>query len=203
MKNQLSGKITRLIEKIQALDLGKRHYTGLALLVALGISGAFLTGSGGSADNLCDTDLESLNQDVKDWRNYTLVNVESCEKFRISELDKPVLVETFAVWCPTCTRQQQELKRLHEKSDVTSVSLDVDRNEDIRKIRRHRQRNGFDWRYAVSPLELTRMMVKRYDTSIANPPSAPMILVCENGTRKLPNGVKPVSKLQEEIKKGC
>jgi hypothetical protein len=86
---------------------------------------------------------------------------------------------------------------------VTSVSLNVDPNEDEQQIKEHTQENGFDWRYAVSPTELTRALVQEYGPSMANPPSAPAVLVCENSTRKLQNGVKPVSKLREEIEEGC
>jgi peroxiredoxin len=132
-----------------------------------------------------------------------LEDVNSGETFTVAELEKPVLVETFAVWCPTCTNQQREIREFHEQSNTTSVSLNVDSNEDEEQITRHTEENGFDWRYAVSPPELTRILVNEYGTTIANPPSAPAILVCENGTRRLPNGVKPVSKLQEEVEKGC
>lgn len=138
-----------------------------------------------------------------DWQEIELKDVNSGVTFTVAELEKPVLVETFAVWCPTCTNQQREIKKLHEQSDVTSVSLNVDSNEDEQQIKKHTEENGFDWRYAISPPKLTRMLVNQYGPTIANPPSAPAILVCENGSRRLPNGVKPVSKLQEEVEKGC
>jgi hypothetical protein len=143
------------------------------------------------------------NTSQTDWKQITLEDVSTGEEYTVAELEKPVLVETFAVWCPTCTRQQQEVKKFHEDSNVSSVSLDVDPNEDASKVRQHIQRYNFDWRYSVAPSELTRLMVQEYGNDIAHPPSAPMILVCEDGTRKLPSGVKPVSKLQEEVNKGC
>lgn len=139
-----------------------------------------------------------------DWQQIELTDVRNDESFNIAELEKPVLVETFAVWCPTCTRQQQEIKKLHDSNvNVTSVSLDVDPNEDASKVRDHIRREGFDWHYAVAPAEMTQDLIREYDTSIANPPSAPAILVCENNTRKLENGVKPASKLEQEINEGC
>lgn len=146
---------------------------------------------------------DSGKTETSDWKEIKLEDVNSGDKFKISELDKPVLVETFAVWCPTCTRQQQEIKKLHERSNVTSVSLDVDPNEDQNQIRRHTEQNGFNWRYAISPPEMTRALINEYGNSLANPPSAPAVLVCENSTRKLQNGVKPVSKLEQEVQEGC
>jgi len=138
-----------------------------------------------------------------EWQEVELEDVEGEESFTVAGLEKPLLVETFAVWCPTCTNQQNEIKELKKISNVTSVSLDVDSNEDEQQIRRHREENGFGWRYAISPPELTRLLIQEYGNSIANPPSAPVILVCEDGSRRLPNGVKTASTLQQEIKEGC
>jgi hypothetical protein len=137
------------------------------------------------------------------WQEVELEDVNSGEKFTAAELEKPLLVETFAVWCPTCTNQQNEIKKLKEESNVTSVSLDVDPNEERQQIRRHKREKGFDWRYAISPPELTRMLIKEYGNTIANPPFAPVVLVCENGSRRLSNGVKKASNLQQEIQEGC
>jgi hypothetical protein len=137
------------------------------------------------------------------WQEIELQDVNSGESFTVAELEKPLLVETFAVWCPTCTNQQNEIKKLKKESNITSVSLDVDPNEDEQQIRKHSRKNGFDWRYAISPPELTRMLVQEYGNSIANPPSAPVVLVCKNSSRRLSNGVKTSSTLQKQIKEGC
>jgi len=137
------------------------------------------------------------------WRETELRDISTGENYSISELEKPILVETFAVWCPTCTNQQQQLKEFHNSSNVTSVSLDVDPNENKEKAQNHIDRYGFDWRYSVALASMTRQLIQEYGNSIAQPPVAPMILVCENGTRRLPNGVKTPSKLGEEVEKGC
>ncbi|EGQ43867.1 MAG: redoxin [Candidatus Nanosalina sp. J07AB43] len=137
------------------------------------------------------------------WQEINLEDVNSGQSFTINQLERPVLVETFAVWCPTCTNQQNEIKKLKRSSNVTSVSLDVDSNEDKQQIRQHTQENGFDWRYAISPPELTRMLIQEYGNSIANPPSAPVILVCQNTSKRLSNGVKTASTLQDQIQEAC
>lgn len=139
-----------------------------------------------------------------DWRNVTLQDVNTGEEFRISELDKPLYIETFAVWCPTCTNQQQEFKKLHEDTNITSISLDVDPQEDAEQIRRHTEENGFDWRYAVSPSNMTRALISDFGTTVSNPPSAPVILVCEDSSRRITeSGVKTASKLEQEARRGC
>ncbi len=50
------------------------------------------------------------------WIDFELKDVATGEKFKISDFnDKPVLLESFAVWCPTCTKQQRIIKDLHEE----------------------------------------------------------------------------------------
>lgn len=176
-------------------DLKKKSMLAGILVVGLVI--------GVTLNNSTKPSALSGSVNASDWKQVTLQDVSTGENFTMAELEKPVLVETFAVWCPTCTRQQVEIQKLHKRTNITSVSLDVDPNEDASKIRSHIQRNGFSWRYAISPIELTNMLRAKFGNSVANPPTAPVILVCENDSRRLPDGVKPVSTLQEEIEKGC
>ena len=175
-------------------DMDRRTYILIGSALALAIFVAF-----GATSNPGNTGTVNSSE----WQEVELEDVNSGETFTVAELEKPLLVETFAVWCPTCTNQQNEIKKLKETSNVTSVSLDVDSNEDEQQISRHTEENGFEWRYAISPPELTRMLIQEYGNSIANPPSAPVVLVCENGSRRLSNGVKTASTLQNEIEEGC
>jgi thiol-disulfide isomerase/thioredoxin len=158
---------------------------------------------------------------AQDWREIPLRDVISGEIFQISDFEgQTVLLESFAVWCPTCTKQQQEVRKLHEQigNRVVSISLDVDPNEDEELVREHAIRNGFDWLYAVAPPELTRALIAEFGTAIVAAPSAPMILICgdrsehgrsdgqgadEQGARLLKRGVKKADRLLEEIERGC
>ena len=153
----------------------------------------------------------SAQASPRDWRDIPLRDVISGETFRISDFaDQTVLLESFAVWCPTCTKQQEEVRKLHEQvgDRVISISLDVDPNEDEQLVREHALRNGFHWRYAVAPPELTRALINRFGTAIVAAPSAPMILICGEGSedqeaRLLKRGVKKADRLLEEIQRGC
>jgi len=144
---------------------------------------------------------------AQDWRDIPLRDVVSGETFRISEFEgQPILLESFAVWCPTCTKQQQEIRKLHQDigSGVISISLDVDPNEDEELVRDHASRNGFDWLYAVAPPELTQALIEEFGTRIVAAPSAPIVLICEDQkARLLKRGVKKSDTLQEEIHRGC
>jgi len=141
------------------------------------------------------------------WMDITLKDVNTNTEFKISDFrGKPVLLESFAVWCPTCTRQQKEIKKLHDElgDSVISVSIDTDPNEDEQKVIDHASRNGFNWRYAVSPVELTRSLIDDFGTTVVNAPQVPVILVCEDGNSHfLKNGVKDPNFLKQEIAQRC
>ena len=72
------------------------------------------------------------------------------------------------------------------------------------KVSEHIDRNGFTWRYAISPADVTETLVDDFGINIVNPPSAPMILICEDfNTKFLERGVKDVDRLKEIISEGC
>lgn len=140
------------------------------------------------------------------WMDMELKDVRTGTKFKVSDFrGKPVLFESFAVWCPTCTKQQREVKKLHEtRDDIITISVDTDPNEDESKVLEHVTRNGFDWLYAVAPVEMTRMLIDEFGVGIVNAPAVPMVLICEDGsTRFLKRGVRSPAKLEEEVAAGC
>ncbi|MBT4539490.1 redoxin family protein [Candidatus Woesearchaeota archaeon] len=142
-----------------------------------------------------------------DWLNINLADINTGETFTINDFKgKPVLLESFAVWCPTCTNQQQQIKLLHEEigDQVVSVSLDIDPNEDFEKVQEHINRNNFDWRYAISPAELTQALIDEFGSGIIQAPQAPIVLVCPDQTaRFLPRGIKSPDDLKMELARGC
>ena len=175
----------------------------IGVIVLIGI--IFLSGNLRQQENLTN---ENNNQETMSWINNELKDIRTGETFKISDFEgKPVLLESFAVWCPTCTKQQKELKKLHEEvgDSVVSISLDTDPNEDETKIFAHVNENGFGWYYAVSPIEMTQSLIKDFGNGIINAPSAPMILICEDGSyRKLGgSGSRSVEELKEELERGC
>lgn len=142
-----------------------------------------------------------------DWKDFELVDVSTGSTFRISDYSgKPVLVESFAVWCPTCLQQQKELQSIVEShgDEIVHVSLDTDPNEDAQKVLDHLQQNNFDWHYAISPSGLTDELIDEFGIEIVNAPSAPIILVCaDQSARLLPSGLKRSAAILEEVEKGC
>ncbi|MBR9699093.1 redoxin family protein [Candidatus Woesearchaeota archaeon] len=140
------------------------------------------------------------------WMNIELKDVNSGESYKISDFeDKPVLLESFAVWCPTCTKQQKEIKKLHDEvgDDIISISLDTDPNEDEQRVLEHANANGFSWRYSVAPTALTRALIDEFGTGVVNAPAVPVVLICGDHFKYLKNGVKSPDFLKNEIAQEC
>lgn len=139
------------------------------------------------------------------WFQAELTNVNSGETFKISDFKgKVVLVETMAVWCPLCMRQQNHVRALHEllgeRDDFVSLALDIDPNEDAEFLKAHAGNNGFDWHYAVAPPEVAREIGQLYGAQFLNPPSTPMLIIDRQGeVHLLPFGQKESTALQEAL----
>lgn len=144
--------------------------------------------------------------DLPKWMTTELEDVTSDETFTVAEFDVPVLLETFAVWCPDCLEQQEESTTFHAQSDLDAVSigLNVDPNEDADVVRDHAETHGFDWRFAVSPPDLTRSLADEFGQSIAHPPASPVVLICPDGTfRRLEDGLVTADALESAVEDGC
>ena len=141
------------------------------------------------------------------WMEIELTDVATGETFKISDFKgKPILLESFAVWCPTCLAQQKEVKKVKqiEGENVIHISLDTDPNEDEEKVREHIEKNEFDWYFAVSPVELTQALIDEFGLNFVSAPRAPVVLICEDqSTRFLRSGVKSAEELISEIERGC
>jgi cytochrome oxidase Cu insertion factor (SCO1/SenC/PrrC family) len=165
-----------------------------ALVAALaGCTGT--DGSGGSSPTAggggdADTAATATPTAVDDWRAADLTDVVTGETFTVDSFGtRPVLVEFFAVWCPVCTSQQQEVGTLVDRrDDLVAVSLNVDPNEDAEQVREHAAEHGFDWHYAVAPSSMTRALVDEFGPVVTNAPAAPVVRVCPDGAAALVEG---------------
>jgi thiol-disulfide isomerase/thioredoxin len=134
-----------------------------------------------------------------------LVDVRSGETFSLADLsgDKPVLLETMAIWCTTCLSQQREVVQAHQLADFHSVGIDVDPNERAPDLAAYSDREGFDWRFVVADRELVRLLTERYGFEVTNPPSTPTFVVTDGTVRALPFGrVRSAEELVDELAAG-
>lgn len=138
-----------------------------------------------------------------DWLNIQLKDVLTDRPFKLADFKgKVVVLETMAVWCTTCTRQQIEIRKAHSQwgDDVISVSLDIDPNEDGALLRKYAKANGFNWPFAISPPELSQQLEKMFGAAILNPPSTPVVIIDrDQSARLLKFGLKSTRELVAEI----
>lgn len=142
------------------------------------------------------------------WQSMPFYDVLSGDTHMIRDYSgRPVIIQTFTIACPICTRQQQEIINLRKElgaDTFTYVALDIDPDEQEEAIRGHVQRNGFNGTYAASPVPLSRALLDQFGPEIISPASAPIILVCRDGTSvKLPAGIKTAGYLREALDKVC
>ena len=165
------------------------------------------SGSGDPDQSPDETTPDATDVGTSLWMNIELRDVATGDSFVISEfVGRPVLVEIFAVWCPVCTRQQQESKKLEEIEghNIVSVAINADLNEDEEIVQKHIERYGFDWHYAVAQSDFFNSLTDDFGVQISNVPLAPMVLVCGDQTvYKLRNGVKPADELRDKVSELC
>ncbi|NIV39605.1 MAG: redoxin domain-containing protein [Anaerolineae bacterium] len=149
-------------------------------------------------------DEESM-MDLPSWFSAELTDVNSGETLTVADLKgKVVLVETMAIWCSNCLRQQKEVKALHEtlgmEDGLVTLVLDIDPNENAEHLRDYAAKHGFDWTYVVAPREVAREIGQLYGDQFLNPPSTPMLIVDRHGeVHLLPFGRKSALDLQEAL----
>jgi peroxiredoxin len=140
-----------------------------------------------------------------DWFNVELTDVQTGETFTMNDYaGKVVLVETMAMWCPNCIVQANEVRILHEMlgnpDDLISVSLDVDVNEDAASLREFASNYGFDWHFAIAPLEVARALGNLYSAQYLNPPLSPMLIIDRDGNvHHLEYGTKTAETLKKYV----
>lgn len=139
------------------------------------------------------------------WYAASLTDARTGEAFTINEFKgKVILVETMAIWCSTCLRQQREVVALHaalgERDDFISIGLDVDPNEDSPALKDYADAKGFTWLYAISPAQVSSEISQLYGLQFVNPPSAPMLIIDRHGeAHPLPFGIKSAADLQQAL----
>ena len=152
-----------------------------------------------------DAMAEDAMMEAPAWYSVSLTDVNTGDAFAISDLKgKVILVETMAVWCSNCFKQQTEVKTLHvtlgERDDFVSIGIDIDPNEDAAKLQSFVAGNGFDWKYIVATADVSRDISALYGAQFLNPPSTPMLIIDRHGdVHPLPFGIKSADDLLQAL----
>lgn len=156
-------------------------------------------------DAMIDKPMEEGMMEAPAWFGAALTNVNTGETFTINDFKgKVVLVETMAVWCSNCLKQQGQVKALHEqlgmRDDFISVGLDIDLNENADQLKSFTSGQGFDWYYAVASADVAREIASLYGDQFLNPPSTPILIIDRHGVaHPLPFGIKSADDLAKAI----
>lgn len=148
---------------------------------------------------------EEAKNETPGWYKKELTDVYTGMVFRVEDFKgRVVLVETMAMWCSKCLKQQQEVARLHdllgEREDFMGLGVDIDPNEDVPQLTEYVKRNGFDWLYVVASDELINVISDLYGAQYLNPPSTPMLIIDRQGeAHLLPFGIKSAESLLEAL----
>jgi len=148
---------------------------------------------------------EGEMMDVPAWFATALTDARTGQIFNINDFKgKVVLVETMAIWCSNCLRQQGQVKALHEqlgaRDDFVSIGLDIDPNENTDVLKSYVESKGFDWLYAVPSVDVSREIASLYGDQFLNPPSTPIVVIDRHGdAHPLPFGIKSADDLMKAI----
>ena len=135
------------------------------------------------------------------WLDYQFTDAVTGETFSISGFKgKVVLVETMAMWCSNCMKQQIQVRELHEllgeRDDFIGIGIDVDLNEDLAMLAAYVQKNDFSWLYSVASTEVLSGIQDSLGGQFLNPPSTPIVLFDKEGNpHTLPFGIKSANEL--------
>ncbi len=140
---------------------------GLVLTVAL-LAGCITTQAGNSTGPQAVSpgpDTNTSGPALDDWTTIMLTDVVTGRQFTIQDLvkeGKPVVIHTFAVWCPTCTIQLDESTKMqaHNPDAYTVLAIDIDPREDADAIRKHADKNGFTGLFAAAPADLSNDLIE-------------------------------------------
>ncbi len=157
-----------------------------------------------------------LEEDIErpEWQLIELTDARTGEPFTLGDFyGKVVFVEPMATWCTTCRTQMRnivsviaelealtELNELAESQDdeldfdpenIVFIGLSVETNLNPARLADYVDAQGFEWTFAVIPVELLALLVDEFGRSVLNPPSTPKFIIRPDGTfTDLANGIK-------------
>ena len=140
------------------------------------------------------------------WYSASLTDASTGQAFMINDFKgKVILVEAMAIWCPTCLKQEGQVKALQaslgKRDDFVSIGLDIDPNEDSASLKSYVENNGFNWMYAVSNANVSKELSSLYGNQFLNPPSTPIVIIDRHGeAHPMPFGLKSADDLMKFIK---
>jgi thiol-disulfide isomerase/thioredoxin len=139
------------------------------------------------------------------WYSASFTDARTGSGFSIDSFKgKVILVETLAIWCPTCLSQEKQVLQLQstlgQQKILVTIGIDIDTNETLSDLKAYVMENGFDWYYGTATSTVAQEIGSLYGNQFLNPPSTPMLIIDQNGeAHPLPYGVKSAKDLKNYL----
>jgi thiol-disulfide isomerase/thioredoxin len=120
------------------------------------------------------------------WQNHPLTDARSGEIFTLGGFEgKTVFVETMATWCGNCRQQLTNLRDARAQiaaDDIVYIGLSVETNISDEALARYADNAGFDWTFAVIPVDLLRQLADEFGRTITSAPATPSFFIYADGS---------------------
>jgi thiol-disulfide isomerase/thioredoxin len=141
------------------------------------------------------------------WMTVPVTDAITGKKTSITELisqGRPVIIHTFAVWCPACSMQLRETAKLVQNNPgaYSVLGIDIDPRENTDMVKRHVEKNRFVGVYVAAPQDMTRSLIQTLGTQIVASLPQTMV-VCNKSVTYIGDGVFPEAELKTILKKLC
>jgi len=135
-----------------------------------------------------------------EWQEATLEDVTTGKSFTIDDSDQPVVVHTFASYCPTCHSQQEEIDEVaSDHEDVRFVDLAIEGGDDPDSVADHAVDNGYEWTFAMADDDLTSSLVDEFGQEISVHAQSPLVVVCSDGSTQTVEKVASAAQIRTSL----
>ena len=182
------------------------YRTVFPVIMGILIAALLSTGCLASEENPDVTYTETASPGLA-WLTASLTDVSTGERFSIMDLaeeGKPVIIHSFAIWCPGCSIQLLEATKLQAAypDEYTVIALDIDPNDSADKVRIHKESNKFKGIFSAAPTDVTRSLVNAYGPGFIQ--SIPQtIIICDKTATYLEDGVFSADVLRKATGELC
>lgn len=141
------------------------------------------------------------------WMTVPITDVMTGKQTTIEELaeeGKPVIIHSFAVWCPACSIQLRETAKILKENPgaYTVLGIDLDSRENTDMIKSHIEKNQFVGMYIAAPTELTKGLVQTVGPRVVQ--SLPQtLIICNKKITYVGDGAFPEDKLKLILSELC
>lgn len=174
----------------------------------LGIVGGGVLGTAGClGTDEADASTNGTGDDGTEtaWRTAELTDVTTDETFAIADIDSPVLVHPFAIWCSTCNSQNEEIDALQRAQPHEVVQLNIGDDEGRDDVAAYATENGYadHSRFAVAPANVAGALVDEFGPTAVSPPQSPVIVVCPDGSAHELDKIASAETIETTVETSC